>query len=138
MKGPSAILEPRGSVRLDDYLVDIAWSADGRRLAIAGGEGKVALATFDGSKVTARDIGTHGLGALAVAWQPRGDLAPPADDLALAFATVAQLVAWIEEEHRHPFPAYATLVDLRHVRTVDADAFASFRWISIRCGASRT
>ncbi|MEY4357114.1 MAG: hypothetical protein RL469_440 [Pseudomonadota bacterium] len=73
VKAPSAILEPRGSVRLDDYLVDIAWSTDSRRLAIAGGEGKVALAAFDGSKVTAREIGSHGMGALAVAWQPRGD-----------------------------------------------------------------
>lgn len=73
MKAPSAILEPRGSAALDDYVVDIAWSGDATRLAVAGGEGKVILATFDGAKLSAREIGEHGMGALAVAWQPRSD-----------------------------------------------------------------
>jgi AraC-like DNA-binding protein len=43
-----------------------------------------------------------------------------------AFASVAQLIAWIEEEHRQAVAPYATLVDLRHIRAVDADAFALF------------
>ncbi len=72
MKAVNAILEPRGSVTLDDYVVDIAWSPDAARIAVAGGEGKVFLATLDGQALGAREIGQHGMGALAVAWQPRG------------------------------------------------------------------
>ena len=30
----SAILDPRGSAALDDYLLDLAWSPDGSRLAV--------------------------------------------------------------------------------------------------------
>jgi WD40 repeat protein len=71
-----ALLEPRASATLDDYVTDLAWSSDGTRLAIAGGEGQVFLATHaPGSKslaVTA--LGNHGMGALAVAWQPRGSI----------------------------------------------------------------
>lgn len=72
MKAPSAILEPRGSVLLDDYVVDISWSPDAAKLAVAGGEGKVFLAVRGDSAIDAREIGNHGMGALAVAWQPRG------------------------------------------------------------------
>jgi WD40 repeat protein len=73
-------LEPRASVAFDDYVVDCAWSADGTALAIAGGEGKVALAR-NLDRALARDatgafalevVGEHLLGTLAVAWQPRG------------------------------------------------------------------
>lgn len=73
MKTP-ALLEPRASATLDDYVTDLAWSSDGTRLAIAGGEGQVFVATHAGASkslaVTA--LGNHGMGALAVAWQPRG------------------------------------------------------------------
>lgn len=72
MKQPTAILERRESVALDDYVVDISWSPDARRVAVAGGEGKVILLSHDGSSLTAKIAGEHGMGAIAVAWQPRG------------------------------------------------------------------
>ena len=74
MKQLTAILERRGSVALDDYVVDVAWSPDSGRLAVAGGEGKVFLLMHDGSSLTARTVGEHGMGAITVAWQPRGDV----------------------------------------------------------------
>ena len=73
MKTINAILEPRGSVTLDDYVVDLAWSPDARRIAVAGGEGKVFLAAHGGGSLEAREIGQHGIGTLAVAWQPQGE-----------------------------------------------------------------
>jgi len=72
LKTASAILEPRGDVKLDDYIVDIAWSSDATRLVVAGGEGKVLLAARNESTLEAREIGNHGMGAIAVAWQPAG------------------------------------------------------------------
>lgn len=66
-----SFLEPRASTRLDDYVVDIAWSPDGRQLAIAGGEGKVVLAEFADGSLATRTVGEHGMGTLAVAWQPQ-------------------------------------------------------------------
>jgi len=39
---------------------------------------------------------------------------------------ISQLIAWIEEEHRHPQPPYATVIELRRLRAVDAAAFAEF------------
>lgn len=75
---PTAVLELRGRLRLDDYIVDLAWSGDARQLAVAGGEGKVFLARFDADlrareSLTAAEIGQHGLGTLAVAWAPQSD-----------------------------------------------------------------
>jgi WD40 repeat protein len=71
MKSPPALLEPRGKVTIDDYIVDIAWSADGSRLAVAGGEGKVCSIENGEGTLVAREVGHHGLGALAVAWHPQ-------------------------------------------------------------------
>src|SRR3954469_21176373 len=68
----SFALEPRGAAQLDDYVVDLAWSPDGTQLAIAGGEGKVALAAVAAGAPAMRVIGEHLLGTLALAWQPRG------------------------------------------------------------------
>jgi WD40 repeat protein len=73
VKQPSAILEFRGRVTVDDYVADIAWSPESSRLAVAGGEGNVYLATRQDETLEARQIGTHGMGALAVAWRPRGE-----------------------------------------------------------------
>lgn len=73
MKTPAAILERRSSVALDDYVVDISWSPDSRRLVAAGGEGKVFLLDLDGDTLSSRVVGEHGLGVIAVAWQPGGD-----------------------------------------------------------------
>jgi WD40 repeat protein len=67
-------LEPRAHAAFDDYVVDCAWSADGRSLAVAGGEGKVALAREAGAALSLDVIGEHLLGTIALAWQPRGKL----------------------------------------------------------------
>src|SRR3954468_13521749 len=63
----SVALAPRASIPFDDYAVDCAWSPDGTQLAIAGGEGKVALLDATGSLAI---VGAHLLGTLAIAWQP--------------------------------------------------------------------
>jgi len=88
----SLALEPRLSVPFDDYVADCAWSPDGSQLAIAGGEGKVAL--LDSAEHAGlRIIGTHLLGTLALAWQPR----------ARTFATAGQdgvVVLWNSADAR--------------------------------------
>jgi WD40 repeat protein len=71
MKG-QAFLEPRAQAKLDDYVVDLAWSPDSTAIAVAGGEGQVALGSFGGEALALRTIGEHPMGVLAVAWQPRG------------------------------------------------------------------
>ncbi|MEN9526068.1 MAG: hypothetical protein RLY56_19 [Pseudomonadota bacterium] len=71
MKSPPALLEPRGTAVLDDYIVDIAWAADGSRLAVAGGEGKVCRIENSSDALSVSEVGQHGLGALAVAWHPK-------------------------------------------------------------------
>jgi WD40 repeat protein len=93
-------LEPRASAAFDDYVVDCAWSADGGALAVAGGEGRVALARVaalePGSPSLALDVlGEHVLGTIALAWQPRGTrFATAGQDGAIALwdAGTAQLV----------------------------------------------
>ena len=87
-----AFLEPRGRIRLDDYVVDIAWAPDSAALALIGGEGRIARASFDGTTLAAQSVGEHMMGGLAVAWQPRS--AKSAGD---RFATSGQdgaLVLW--------------------------------------------
>jgi len=74
VKTPNAILELRGEIKLDDYIVDIAWSTDATRLVAAGGEGKVFLCKYGESVLEARDVGQHGMGTLVVAWQPSGSV----------------------------------------------------------------
>src|SRR5688572_33204319 len=61
-------LEPRAALQFDDYVADLAWSPDGKQLAVAGGEGKVALADAEAQSLVV--IGEHMLGTLALAWQP--------------------------------------------------------------------
>jgi WD40 repeat protein len=65
-------LEPRASAVFDDYVADCAFSPDGRSLAVAGGEGKVAWGRVEGAGLALETIGEHVLGTLALAWQPRG------------------------------------------------------------------
>jgi WD40 repeat protein len=67
----SFALEPRASLPFDDYVADCAWSPDGHSLALAGGEGKVALVSTVADQFTSKVIGEHLLGTLAIAWQPR-------------------------------------------------------------------
>jgi WD40 repeat protein len=68
----SFALEPRASVELDDYVADVAWSADGTSFAVAGGEGKVALARAADATPGIEVVGEHLLGTLSIAWRPRG------------------------------------------------------------------
>lgn len=68
----SFALEPRASLAFDDYVTDFAWSPDSQALAVAGGEGKVALVRREESQWTLKLCGEHLLGALAVAWRPHG------------------------------------------------------------------
>jgi WD40 repeat protein len=70
----SFALEPRARANLDDYIVECAWSPDGRSLAVGGGEGKVALARLAGNDLSLTVVGEHLLGTLALAWQPHGSL----------------------------------------------------------------
>ena len=70
----SFALEPRASADLDDYVVECAWSPDGKSLAVAGGEGKVALARIANGKLSLETVGEHLLGTLTVAWQPHGQV----------------------------------------------------------------
>jgi WD40 repeat protein len=68
----SFALEPRASVSFDDYVADCAWAPDGQSLALAGGEGKIALLKDLGGTPVLQPLGEHLLGALALAWQPHG------------------------------------------------------------------
>jgi WD40 repeat protein len=78
-------LEPRASVAFDDYVTDMAWSPAGDAIAVAGGEGKVALARVADAALSLEVIGEHLLGTLALAWQPRGkSFATSGQDSAIA------------------------------------------------------
>ena len=68
----SFALEPRASAAFDDFVGGIVWAPAGDALAIAGGEGKVALARVAADSLSLDVIGEHLLGTLALAWQPRG------------------------------------------------------------------
>lgn len=70
----SFALEPRATAMLDDYIAGCAWSPDGRSLALAGGEGKVALGRLDGGSLQLDVVGEHLLGTLAVAWRPHAQV----------------------------------------------------------------
>jgi len=63
-------LQRRAGVSLDTYIVDASWSSDSRSLVIAGGEGDVVLVQDARTAPAVRVMGEHGLGVLAVAWQP--------------------------------------------------------------------
>ena len=94
----SFALEPRASLRFDDYVADFAWSSDGARLAVAGGEGKVALVDAAAATPSLAVMGEHLLGTLAVAWQPRAArFATAGQDGAVVLwdaATASELKRW--------------------------------------------
>jgi WD40 repeat protein len=69
-----AVLTERAHVALDAYIADLTWSPDGASLAVAGGEGAVVLVEQVPSVPKARVLGEHGMGVIAVAWQPGGNL----------------------------------------------------------------
>ena len=93
----SVALEPRGTLSFEDYVIDCAWSPDGTQLALAGGEGRVGLASVTDSLALC-SIGQHLLGTLAVAWQPRAQcFATSGQDGAVALwdaATAAHIKRW--------------------------------------------
>ena len=69
-----ATLKEGAQISLDAYVADLAWSPDGASLAVAGGEGAVVRVEQVASAPKARAIGEHGMGVIAVAWQPGGKL----------------------------------------------------------------
>lgn len=73
MSAPPGRLQSRGRVDLGDYPVDAAWSADGKALVIAGGEGSILRVASTATGPVER-VGRHEGGALAVAWQKAGRL----------------------------------------------------------------
>jgi WD40 repeat protein len=73
-KSLSFALEPRASAKFDDYVADCAWSPDGKSFAIAGGEGKVAIARAEGDSHAVETNGEHLLGTLGNARQPRAKM----------------------------------------------------------------
>ncbi|HEU4780968.1 MAG TPA: hypothetical protein VFS58_13880 [Steroidobacteraceae bacterium] len=73
-KSLSFALEPRATATVDDYVADLAWAADGQSFAIAGGEGKVALARAGEESLAVEVIGEHLLGTLCLAWRPRSNV----------------------------------------------------------------
>ena len=58
----SFALEPRASVDVDDYVVGCAWGPDGKSIAVAGGEGKVALVRVQADSLALEVIGEHLMG----------------------------------------------------------------------------
>jgi WD40 repeat protein len=61
-------------LQLDDYPADAAWSADGRSLLVAGGQGQLLLVDFSATTPAVQPLGSHAGGVLAVAWQAAGKL----------------------------------------------------------------
>ncbi|MEP7242137.1 MAG: WD40 repeat domain-containing protein [Gammaproteobacteria bacterium] len=86
----AVVLTERASVSLDAYIVDIAWSPDGRSLAVAGGEGAVMLVESVADKPQVRELGEHGMGSIALVWQPgTGIVASSGQDSSVALWNTA-------------------------------------------------
>ena len=65
-------LAPGPVLEYDDFPAAVAWSGDGRRLAIGGGEGR--LYVVDVQQGAIRQFGEHAPGVIELAWQPKGAL----------------------------------------------------------------
>jgi len=103
-KVPRAFLEPRWSVDYEHYVVDVSWASDGRGLAVAGGEGRVAYVENPHQQPVMHDLGEHVMGALAVAWQPGGGvIASSGQDGALVFWDAASAA---EKQRARPGTAW--------------------------------
>src|SRR5690606_1431328 len=57
---------------VEDFPAALAWSPDGSRLAVGGGEGGLFLVDATDGSVTR--FGDHAPGVLELAWQPKGTL----------------------------------------------------------------
>jgi WD40 repeat protein len=91
-------LEPRATARIDDYVADIVWAPDSQSFAVAGGEGKVALARAETEALSIETIGEHLLGTLSLVWRPRSTVfATSGQDSAVALwdsTTGKQIKCW--------------------------------------------
>jgi WD40 repeat protein len=96
---------------LEDHVIGVSWSPDGKRLAAAVVSGPVTVFDATGGQV-AHALPGHGFGAAAVAWQPNGNLLATAGqdgkvriwDAAAGgeVAAMAGGAAWVETLAWHP------------------------------------
>jgi WD40 repeat protein len=70
MNARAARLVPAGTAGIEDFPVAVAWSPDGGRLAVGGGEGGIHL--LDAGTAVVQKLGEHAPGVLELAWQPKG------------------------------------------------------------------
>ncbi len=114
---------------LDDYVIDLGWSADGARLAAAASSGPVSLfASADGARV---DLPGHDDGANCLAWHPSQPLLATGGqdakvklwDAASAQHTASAEVggAWIEHLAWSPDGAKLAAAAGRHLAFLNAD-----------------
>lgn len=117
MKKPTAILEPVHTVKIDDFVVALAWSPDGRSLGVAGGESRICLLQGLADKPTAKVVGEHMMGAVAVAWQPGGRLFASAgqDGRLLMFDANSGEVVMTKRPSRQPAGALIWAPDGKHL-----------------------
>jgi WD40 repeat protein len=102
------------AAQLDDYVIDLAWSPDGRQLAAASASGPLAVfAAHDGQR---RDLPGHEDGSNCLAWQPGSSsvFASGGQDGTVKFwdaaagqhlRTSALGQAWVEQLAWRPAPA---------------------------------
>lgn len=71
MSTPAASLTAGATARIEDFPAAIAWSPDGKTLAVGGGEGRIVM--LDAITGDAQSFGEHAPGVLDLAWQPKGE-----------------------------------------------------------------
>jgi WD40 repeat protein len=82
-------LSKRWAAELDDYVIDLAWSPDGARIAAAAASGPIAVfSSDDGSK--RHEFPGHDPGTNVLAWEPSSESASPASGLGRALASGGQ------------------------------------------------
>jgi len=65
-------LSPRWSAKTDDYVTSLAWSPDGKHLAVGNGAGVIDVFPAEGGEP--EKIQAHDMGILCVTWNPAGSL----------------------------------------------------------------
>ena len=70
MNAPAATLVAGRTVPVDDFPVELSWSAASDALVVAGGEGRLYRLQRDAGEALL--LGTHAPGLLGAAWQPKG------------------------------------------------------------------